>query len=111
MIEYLYMFLTHHNLQGSQTGGAGYKKRLLFLTHHNLQGSQTNPQMMNPTQVFLTHHNLQGSQTKLKSGGTSVGFLPIIIYKVLKLNAPLVSEIFCFLPIIIYKVLKRVWGW
>ena len=35
------MFLTHHNLQGSQTAGATVKVRRSFLTHHNLQGSQT----------------------------------------------------------------------
>ena len=36
------------------------------------------------------------------------GFLPIIIYKVLKHIAILENSVFGFLPIIIYKVLKRV---
>ena len=35
------MFLTHHNLQGSQTAQNAILNRLTFLTHHNLQGSQT----------------------------------------------------------------------
>ena len=34
-----------------------------FLTHHNLQGSQTTTNIFSNLQVFLTHHNLQGSQT------------------------------------------------
>ena len=36
-----FKFLTHHNLQGSQTTDNGYKTLSRFLTHHNLQGSQT----------------------------------------------------------------------
>ena len=36
-----YKFLTHHNLQGSQTPSKGKSKPGKFLTHHNLQGSQT----------------------------------------------------------------------
>ena len=35
----------------------------LFLTHHNLQGSQTQRNEYCIIQEFLTHHNLQGSQT------------------------------------------------
>ena len=35
------MFLTHHNLQGSQTEIFQLQKLTQFLTHHNLQGSQT----------------------------------------------------------------------
>ena len=56
-------FLTHHNLQGSQTKqecGNGIKA---FLTHHNLQGSQTCIDSFARHSGFLTHHNLQGSQT------------------------------------------------
>ncbi len=34
-------FLTHHNLQGSQTGWIVVVDYFWFLTHHNLQGSQT----------------------------------------------------------------------
>ena len=34
------------------------------------------------------------------------GFLPIIIYKVLKRTKAVTPETICFLPIIIYKVLK-----
>ena len=34
-----------------------------FLTHHNLQGSQTTISQLAPCLSFLTHHNLQGSQT------------------------------------------------
>ena len=34
-----------------------------FLTHHNLQGSQTTMQRIKQGNGFLTHHNLQGSQT------------------------------------------------
>ena len=37
-----------------------------FLTHHNLQGSQTISSVVCLTVRFLTHHNLQGSQTKGK---------------------------------------------
>ena len=36
----------------------------LFLTHHNLQGSQTTRSPLVVHDEFLTHHNLQGSQTK-----------------------------------------------
>ena len=35
----------------------------LFLTHHNLQGSQTVDNKTITKNAFLTHHNLQGSQT------------------------------------------------
>ncbi len=35
-----------------------------FLTHHNLQGSQTQPVIVTNNGEFLTHHNLQGSQTE-----------------------------------------------
>ena len=35
------VFLTHHNLQGSQTVGTAPVHMTKFLTHHNLQGSQT----------------------------------------------------------------------
>ena len=38
---------------------------LSFLTHHNLQGSQTHKENGNHWMKFLTHHNLQGSQTSL----------------------------------------------
>ena len=34
-------FLTHHNLQGSQTLLLDFHRVAVFLTHHNLQGSQT----------------------------------------------------------------------
>ncbi len=34
-----------------------------FLTHHNLQGSQTVWGLVKTENEFLTHHNLQGSQT------------------------------------------------
>ena len=34
--------------------------------------------------MFLTHHNLQGSQTQRAQMQWRDGFLPIIIYKVLK---------------------------
>ena len=37
----LMVFLTHHNLQGSQTTVILYAVEYWFLTHHNLQGSQT----------------------------------------------------------------------
>ena len=57
------MFLTHHNLQGSQTKCNIDKIRLEFLTHHNLQGSQTELYIQKMRMLFLTHHNLQGSQT------------------------------------------------
>ena len=36
-----------------------------FLTHHNLQGSQTTTDELPKVLEFLTHHNLQGSQTHL----------------------------------------------
>ena len=36
-----FKFLTHHNLQGSQTKHYLHKLIFSFLTHHNLQGSQT----------------------------------------------------------------------
>ena len=38
---YLQGFLTHHNLQGSQTENCVKLTKSPFLTHHNLQGSQT----------------------------------------------------------------------
>ena len=57
------MFLTHHNLQGSQTGSLLLILVEEFLTHHNLQGSQTNILSKAAEHLFLTHHNLQGSQT------------------------------------------------
>ena len=58
----------------------------MFLTHHNLQGSQTRYGSCVWIYKFLTHHNLQGSQTiELIIYGV-VSFLPIIIYKVLKLR-------------------------
>ncbi len=56
-------FLTHHNLQGSQTGCWNKMENPRFLTHHNLQGSQTEFSQYNIVILFLTHHNLQGSQT------------------------------------------------
>ena len=37
---------------------------IVFLTHHNLQGSQTPLVATISVYLFLTHHNLQGSQTK-----------------------------------------------
>ena len=40
-MKMLLLFLTHHNLQGSQTGGTDSTSGTVFLTHHNLQGSQT----------------------------------------------------------------------
>ena len=63
MNELQKMFLTHHNLQGSQTCTHRGCGRVEFLTHHNLQGSQTNSPTPRKVQQFLTHHNLQGSQT------------------------------------------------
>ena len=57
-------FLTHHNLQGSQTLADISRITLQFLTHHNLQGSQTIPYYKKHHFQFLTHHNLQGSQTR-----------------------------------------------
>ena len=59
-------FLTHHNLQGSQTEFTPHTIRTLFLTHHNLQGSQTIDVPCSTNCEFLTHHNLQGSQTGSK---------------------------------------------
>ena len=56
-------FLTHHNLQGSQTTPCTHLKYHRFLTHHNLQGSQTAYFGSTKFNPFLTHHNLQGSQT------------------------------------------------
>ena len=56
--------------------------------------------------MFFTHHNLQGSQTVVKLGENDVSFLPIIIYKVLKLEELHTKSYRSFLPIIIYKVLK-----
>ena len=56
---------------------------------------------------FLIHHNLQGSQTRVLDMGYDLGFLSIIIYKVLKLLTQYQFQIPCFLSIIIYKVLKR----
>ena len=38
--------------------------RTRFLTHHNLQGSQTFFPIFDNINWFLTHHNLQGSQTQ-----------------------------------------------
>ena len=61
------MFLTHHNLQGSQTGSLLLILVEEFLTHHNLQGSQTNILSKAAEHLFLTHHNLQGSQTRASS--------------------------------------------
>ena len=58
------LFLTHHNLQGSQTNKSVVISKSLFLTHHNLQGSQTIRGYVSLQESFLTHHNLQGSQTK-----------------------------------------------
>ena len=59
--------------------------KLPFLTHHNLQGSQTTLTMFTTKVKFLTHHNLQGSQTKGDfTYQRKDSFLPIIIYKVLK---------------------------
>ena len=57
------MFLTHHNLQGSQTESIARMRNVTFLTHHNLQGSQTVVIAFEDNVSFLTHHNLQGSQT------------------------------------------------
>ena len=57
------MFLTHHNLQGSQTCLHFVNFQCPFLTHHNLQGSQTTLTNIESISRFLTHHNLQGSQT------------------------------------------------
>ena len=87
------MFLTHHNLQGSQTVMAHHKLVVLFLTHHNLQGSQTQQTRFHRSFRFLTHHNLQGSQTKHRQLTLISGFLPIIIYKVLKHKPELPQEI------------------
>ena len=56
-------FLTHHNLQGSQTNIYQPSTVTEFLTHHNLQGSQTQLNCILSSYKFLTHHNLQGSQT------------------------------------------------
>ena len=102
------MFLTHHNLQGSQTDKKVLFVDIEFLTHHNLQGSQT-VKAIDPQEVlFLTHHNLQGSQTINNPRYSFFGFLPIIIYKVLKQGSSLVDDSRRFLPIIIYKVLKQI---
>ena len=102
------MFLTHHNLQGSQTDKKVLFVDIEFLTHHNLQGSQT-VKAIDPQEVlFLTHHNLQGSQTINNPRYSFFGFLPIIIYKVLKPDSKELFVFACFLPIIIYKVLKQI---
>ena len=58
--------------------------KALFLTHHNLQGSQTLNPLAEYLHRFLTHHNLQGSQTSNCWIVVNNSFLPIIIYKVLK---------------------------
>ncbi len=75
-------FLTHHNLQGSQTAVWRNIFHAMFLTHHNLQGSQTWRINSNGLPSFLTHHNLQ-MVLKLMFGGEKMeaSFLPIIIYK------------------------------
>ena len=39
------------------------EEKEVFLTHHNLQGSQTTLWKEIASGKFLTHHNLQGSQT------------------------------------------------
>ena len=39
----------------------------VFLTHHNLQGSQTAFLLLGFGIGFLTHHNLQGSQTAISA--------------------------------------------
>ena len=65
-------FLTHHNLQGSQTGHIAHTCDTLFLTHHNLQGSQTIYSRADSPTPFLTHHNLQGSQTYHKLNGVTI---------------------------------------
>ena len=62
--RFLELFLTHHNLQGSQTMCQVLFCSERFLTHHNLQGSQTFNVIFIHEFRFLTHHNLQGSQTK-----------------------------------------------
>ena len=125
-----YEFLTHHNLQGSQTQHGPWETFSAFLTHHNLQGSQTYRLVIMLYTVFLTHRNLQGSQThsihgfypwlflthhNLQGSQTCVGvflflngFLPIIIYKVLKRVRFWHDKLTSFLPIIIYKVLKLI---
>ena len=81
--------------------------KTLFLTHHNLQGSQTEKVSLRCLSKFLTHHNLQGSQTLSFLQAQTLCFLPIIIYKVLKLYYHIYYLTFRFLPIIIYKVLKQ----
>ncbi len=63
MLVLYFRFLTHHNLQGSQTQHLHDSMMLGFLTHHNLQGSQTTVLDGTDKDRFLTHHNLQGSQT------------------------------------------------
>ena len=63
MLVLYFRFLTHHNLQGSQTQHLHDSMMLGFLTHHNLQGSQTLSAPRYFILAFLTHHNLQGSQT------------------------------------------------
>ena len=78
----------------------------MFLTHHNLQGSQTQGDFTYQRKEFLTHHNLQGSQTPTHVRIFQLCFLPIIIYKVLKPSGMSLDVMFSFLPIIIYKVLK-----
>ena len=60
-----FWFLTHHNLQGSQTSVRITTILRTFLTHHNLQGSQTKQKQRTDDGEFLTHHNLQGSQTQI----------------------------------------------
>ena len=62
---HLPLFLTHHNLQGSQTVILCTNRNIMFLTHHNLQGSQTDYPTIRKEFRFLTHHNLQGSQTDI----------------------------------------------
>ena len=100
------MFLTHHNLQGSQTLLCLIIQRLLFLTHHNLQGSQTHPTVETIPKSFLPIIIYKVLKRFWMKRLIIFGFLPIIIYKVLK---PMSDELYkkiCFLPIIIYKVLK-----
>ena len=51
------MFLTHHNLQGSQTPICKLKVHFAFLTHHNLQGSQTSNLHFGHHRTYLSHNS------------------------------------------------------
>ena len=50
-------FLTHHNLQGSQTSDKVKWFVFRFLTHHNLQGSQTSNLHFCHHRTYLSHNS------------------------------------------------------